>query len=132
MRSQAREAAFQVLFAELFNERLDARFAANVYKKAGLAAEDIAYAERLVSTVNEKKEELSSLLSEKVARFVEYRVYPADRAILYLALAEIKFFDDIPPIVSVNEAVALARKFSTENSVNFVNGVLGGVINDAH
>ncbi len=132
MRSSAREAAFQILFAKFFNDGLDARFTAGVYKKARLNEEDIAYAERLVHTVEEHKEELSNLLSEKVQRFVEYRVYPADRAILYLALAEIKFFEDIPPVVSVNEAVALARKFSTENSINFVNGVLGGVINDTH
>ena len=68
---------------------------------------------------------------EKVENFAEERVYPADRAVLYLALAEIKYVDDVPPVVSVSEAAALARKFSTEKSADFVNGVLGGVINAA-
>ncbi len=132
MRRIAREAAFQIIFAELFNENNDARFRASVYKKAALKEDGIAFAEKLVRTVEEKKEEFAAVLSEQIDRFVEYRVYAADRAILYLALAEIKYFDEIPPVVSVSEAAALARKFSTENSVNFVNGVLGGIINDAH
>ena len=44
-------------------------------------------------------------------------------------MAEIKYFDEIPPIVSVSEATGLARKHSTETSADFVNGVLSGVIN---
>ena len=48
---------------------------------------------------------------------------------MLVALAEIKYFDDIPPVVSVSEATDLARKYSTETSTDFVNGVLGGVIN---
>ena len=48
---------------------------------------------------------------------------------LLLALAEIRYLDDVPPVVSVSEATALARKYSTERSADFVNGVLGGIIN---
>ncbi len=132
MRSKAREGAFQVIFAQLFNESFDERAQLSVYKKAGVEGEDLEYAQRLVTAVNAYKDELSAIISERVVRFADYRIYAADRAILYLALAEIKYFDDIPPVVSVSEAAALARKYSTEKSVDFVNGVLGGVINDAH
>ena len=64
-----------------------------------------------------------------MTRFADYRIYPADRAALLLALAEIRYLDDVPPVVSVSEATALARKYSTERSADFVNGVLGGIIN---
>ena len=62
-------------------------------------------------------------------RFAEYRIYAVDKALLLVSLAEIKYFDDIPPVVSVSEATALAKKYSTEKSTDFVNGVLGGFIN---
>ena len=41
-----------------------------------------------------------------------------------LAIAEMYYFDDIPPVVSIDEALSLVRKFSTEDSLKFVNGVL--------
>ena len=117
MRSQAREAAFKIVFAREFGGDCDGRFEAR------------AFAHKLVGLVNEHKEELLAVLDEKVERFAQYRIYAADRAILLLALAEIKYVEDVPPVVSVSEAAGLARKYSTENSASFVNGVLGGVIN---
>ena len=72
---------------------------------------------------------IDALRNDLATRFAEYRIYPADKAVLLLAMAEIRFFDDIPPVVSVSEATALARKYSTEKSTDFVNGVLGGIIN---
>ena len=129
MRSQAREAAFKIVFAQEFGGDCDGRFEAGIYHKEGLNEEDRAFAHKLVGLVNEHKEELLAVLDEKVERFAQYRIYTADRAILLLALAEIRYMDDVPPVVSVNEAAGLARKYSTENSASFVNGVLGGEIN---
>ncbi len=129
MRSDAREAAFKVVYAELFHEDCDERFKAATYKTAKLSEDERAFAARLVSLVEEHREELSARLAEKVLRFAEYRIYPVDKAIMLVALAEIFYCDDIPNVVSVSEAAALARKYSTENSAGFVNGVLGGVIN---
>ena len=129
MRSQAREAAFKLVFADEFGSDTDAWFEAQIYHKEGLNEEDRAFAHKLVGLVKEHKEELLHVLDEKVERFAQYRIYTADRAILLLALAEIKYVDDVPPVVSVSEAAGLARKYSTENSASFVNGVLGGVIN---
>lgn len=129
MRSDAREAAFKIVFAELFGGDCDARFKTGMYKKAKLNEEETAFASRLVSVTEEHREELLALLSEKVTRFADYRIYAVDKAVLLIALAEIKYLDEVPPVVSVSEAAALARKYSTENSASFVNGVLAGVIN---
>ena len=128
MRSQAREAAFKIIFADLFHEESDARFRAATYKKSELSEEDRAFAERLVALAREHREELLEEIGEKVRRFAEYRIYFADKAIMLLALAEIRYCDDIPPAVSVSEAADLARKYSTEQSPDFVSGVLGGLI----
>ena len=61
--------------------------------------------------------------------YLENRINPTDKSILLIAIAEIRYFDDIPPVVSVSEAVGLARKYSTDTSADFVNGVLAGIIN---
>lgn len=129
MRSQAREAAFKIVFAKEFGGGCDGRFEAGVYRKEGLGEESRAFAHKLVGLVDEHREELLAVLDEKVERFAQYRIYTADRAILLLALAEIRYVEDVPPVVSVSEAAGLARKYSTENSAGFVNGVLAGVIN---
>ncbi len=128
MRNNAREAAFKIVFAGLFNET-DEQFRQSVYRHDKLSEEDILFAEAVVDCVSVHKEELSALISEKTTRYPDHRIYAADRAIMLVALAEIKYFDDIPPVVSVSEATDLARKYSTETSTDFVNGVLGGVIN---
>ena len=129
MRNEAREAAFQIVFAELFCEEQRSGFAASIYKNAGLNEEGVAFADRLVSCVRAHREELLLEITSRVEKYLEYRIYAADRAIMMIALAEIKYFEDIPPVVSVSEAVNLARKYSPERSIDFVNGVLGGIIN---
>ena len=129
MRSDAREAAFRIVFADLFGGDKEKQFRAAVYKQAKLKEDEAAFAERIVNAVLAHKEELSSEIADRVTRFADYRIYPADKAAMLIALAEIRYMDDIPPVVSVSEATAIARKYSTEKSADFVNGVLGGIIN---
>jgi N utilization substance protein B len=50
-----------------------------------------------------------------------------DKVILRMAIAEIIYFDDIPPQVSINEAIELAKKYSTARSGKFINGILDAV-----
>lgn len=128
MRSSAREAAFKIIFSELFQENAEKGFKTRIYKSEKLNDADIDFAERLVGLVEKNRAELSDLLNQKIERFAENRTYKADRALMLLGLAEIKYCEDIPPLVSVTEAATLARKYSTENSANFVSGVLGGFI----
>ena len=129
MRSIAREAAFQIVFARLLGGDLSEADRGRVYRHAKLNEDDKAFAERLVSVVGEHFEELSATIAAAVKRFAEYRIYTADKAAMLIGLAEILYFDDIPPIVSVSEATALAKKYSAERSADFVNGVLGGIVN---
>lgn len=129
MRSDAREVAFKIIFADQFGNDGEKNFRSALYRQANLSEEESCFAERLFQTYRAHKPELCEQLASAVTRFAEYRIYPADRAALLLALAEIDYCDDIPPVVSVSEATALARKYSTEHSADFVNGVLGGIIN---
>ncbi len=128
MRSDAREAAFKIVFSELFSGPSEKGFRSSLYRGAKLNEEDKAYAEEVVRLVSDNLNELSDTISAQVKRFADYRIYAADRAVMLVALAEIRYFDDIPPVVSVSEAARIARKYSTERSADFVNGVLGGII----
>jgi len=82
------------------------------------------FAEELIHGVIEHR----AIIDEKIAKYTEHwdlpRIAAVDRNILRLAIYEMLFRDDIPPVVSINEAVDIAKKFSTHESGAFVNGIL--------
>jgi len=73
-------------------------------------------------------------IDERIARYVENynieRISPVDRNVLRLAIYEMLFRDDIPPVVSINEAIELAKTFGGSDSGRFVNGILDRVKDD--
>ena len=130
MRNDAREFALNVIFAQQFNTDCLEQLKKKLYKQFHLEKqEDILFAEKLVETVNTHYDELIVGIEDACHHHKENRINPTDKSILLIALAEIRYFDEIPPIVSVSEATGLAKKYSTEKSADFVNGVLSGVIN---
>ena len=130
MRNTAREAALNIIFAQQFNTDFIDALKRKVYKQFKLdKEEDLDFANALIATVEEHRAELITGIENACHHYMENRINPTDKSILLIAMAEIKYFDDIPPVVSVSEATGLARKYSTERSADFVNGVLSGVIN---
>ena len=75
--------------------------------------------------------EIEELIDRYSVRWKTSRLPKVDLAILRLALAEICYLTDIPVSVTINEAVELAKKYSTEKSSKFINGVLGSAARDA-
>ena len=130
MRNAAREAALNIIFAQQFNTDCMDTLRKKVFKQFALEnQDDQLFAADLVATVEEHRVELIAGIEDACHHYRENRINPMDKSILLIAMAEIKYFDDIPPVVSVSEATGLARKYSTETSADFVNGVLSGVIN---
>lgn len=82
---------------------------------------------RLVNLTDERRTEIDKLLTELSSGWRLERQVAVDRNILRLAALEMLFIPDIPASASINEAVELAKKFSTAESGRFVNGVLGAV-----
>ena len=132
MRNLAREAALNIIFAQQFNSDCMDSLKKKIYKQFGLLEneEDLLFAGGLVATVEEHFSELIAGIESACHHYRADRINPMDKCILLIAMAEIKYFDDIPPVVSVSEATGLARKYSTDTSADFVNGVLSGVINN--
>ena len=129
MRSLAREAALNVLFSQHFGNECTAEFKMKVYKQFNLGKTDVEFAETLLSTVESHEEGLLEEIENACHHYKQNRINRMDKSILLIAMAEIRYFDDIPPVVSVSEAAGLARRYSTDTSADFVNGVLAGIIN---
>ncbi len=72
--------------------------------------------------------ELDDIISSHSKRWSSARISRVSRSILRLALYEIKYMDDIPTQVSINEAVELAKKFDSDESYTFINGILGAAV----
>jgi N utilization substance protein B len=87
----------------------------------------ISFSQELVKGVLSHLTEIDSLLEKYASNWSLERMANIDRNILRIAIYEIVFIDSIPKSVSINEAVELAKKYSTENSFGFVNGVLGRI-----
>ncbi len=139
-RRAARELALNVLYqvdaaAIPFDEALET--ALELADVSGLAADGPERAEQarkyaalLSRGVREHREELDVYIEQLAEGWALDRQPAVDRNILRLALFEIKYIDSVPPIVAVDEAVELAKKYSTAESGKFVNGVLAGYLRD--
>lgn len=128
MRKTARENAFKLIFEKLINEDSDELGYAALTE--GLDENDKNFLDTLLGGVETEKEFLKSVVSRFLRGFNLDRIYKIDLAILYVSCYEILFLTDVPDKVSVNEAVELAKTYSTDKSPAFVNGVLAGVIAD--
>ena len=135
-RRRAREAAMQALFQlemnnELPSENIEKREAALDAAAAEAASFndlDFDYAGALVSGVEEHLAEIDGCLESFSKEWKVSRMAGIDRNILRIAVFEIKWGDDdVNEKVAINEAVLLAKKFGTEDSARFINGVLGAV-----
>ena len=97
----------------LFGEELDA-----------LRETDLSYIRNKCNDIFSKIEEIDSAINEAATGWKTSRMGKVDLSIIRLAVYEIKFEDDIPTKVSINEAVELAKAYGTDDSPSFVNGIL--------
>ncbi len=151
-RREARERAVQFLFQHDLNppadldgaltEFWDSQRAAAIAEDKGPAtwgqpielpplstteAELRLFAEPLIRGAVQHRDEIDAHITKHVKNWELHRIAAVDRNILRLALYEMLYREDIPPVVSINEAVDIAKKFSTQDSGKFVNGVLDKV-----
>lgn len=96
--------------------------------RKALKQSQTAYFNKMFDIINSRLEEIDNVLENSIANWKMERIARVDLAILRLSAAEILFFDDIPNSVSINEAVELAKKFGSEDSGKFINGILGRIV----
>ncbi|MCX7799495.1 MAG: transcription antitermination factor NusB [Fimbriimonadales bacterium] len=130
-RRRAREVAVQTLYAVDVG-RVRADWAVeDAIRESGLAPDLADYARRLVVGVQTNRSEIDARLSELLEDWSFNRLAAVDRAVLRMAACELLHFPGIPPRVTLDEAIDIAKKFSTADSGRFVNGVLARLLENS-
>lgn len=126
-RRPAREAALRALYQiEIGKSSVD--IAVAEMRDVMAIDDDLkSYAETLVRGVSAKSPELQSLLQQKLEDWDFARLAAVDRTLLRIGAFELLHVEDVPPIVTLDEAVELAKKYSTAESGKFVNGILSAI-----
>lgn len=139
-RIQTRECAMQLIYemevhnnfdnslVSIFLSRIDILrdYESDESPKSEASHIELGYFKEIIDKVITNKQEIDNLLEVSAENWKIERIAKVDLAILRLSIGEI-MYTDIPVSVSINEAVELAKKFGTDDSAKFINGVLGKV-----
>jgi N utilization substance protein B len=125
-RKLARECTYKLVFEFLFNKTINKR-TYEIFENSDLDEGDIEYMQKAYLGVVSNYPELMEIISKYSEGFAQDRIYRTDLSALLLAIYEMKYMPDIPLSVSIAEAVELVKKYSTEKSNQFVNGILSTV-----
>lgn len=130
-RTELREHIFRMLFRVEFNNAEEMKEQEQFYfeELEEATGKDQEYILNKYRAIDEKKEEIDKLLNEVTEGWKTTRMNRVDLTILRLATYEIKWDEDVPTGVAINEAVELAKKYSSDDGPSFVNGVLAKVAN---
>lgn len=129
-RRRAREAAIQVLYRyDLVNESYD-KTVPETIQRQNLNPESAEYFKRLIKNTFDHLAEIDLSIQSHLKSWTLDRLAAIDRSVLRIACCELLFFPDIPPKVSINEAVDIVKKFNDDESGRFVNGVLDAIFKD--
>lgn len=132
-RRKSREGALQFLFQEDFAledvkkaEDFESRFEQfcvlyQVNRKAR------SYMQRLLMGIIDKQEQVDNLIRESATNWRLERIAATDRSLLRIGVYEMAFCDDVPAQVAINEAVEIAKRFASDESPAFINGILDAV-----
>ena len=124
-RRRAREYALQILFQIDFKSQEVSRNDFEDFWLDKNESEDVRkFTEELVRGTVERLDEIDSRLKKVAENWVLQRMAAVDRNILRFAAFEILYRKDIPPAVTINEAVEIAKKFSSSEAAPFINGIL--------
>ena len=125
-RRELREQIFKLLFRVEFNKMEDMPEQEELFFEDEDAATDgdADYISEKYHKISEKLAEIDALLNEKASGWDTGRMSKVDLTILRLAIYEIRYDEDVPTGVAINEAVELAKKYSSDEGPAFVNAVL--------
>jgi len=128
-RRESREVALQLLYHWDLNlqESLTEDALIRFWELRSATGSIRTFATQLAHGVIAQQNVVDEKISRYTANYELKRISAVDRNILRLAVYEMLFSDDVPPVVAINEAIDIAKKFGTEESGKFVNGVLDRV-----
>ncbi|HMD13940.1 MAG TPA: transcription antitermination factor NusB [Bacteroidota bacterium] len=125
-----REKALQALYAYELSKEPITDVIANVFGELKSQKDDFEFAKKLVAEVIHHEAEVEKYIRAKVAHWEFDRIAIVDRLLLRMGICEMLYFPDIPPKVTINELIEIAKTFSTEKSGKFINGVLDAILEE--
>ncbi len=128
-RREIREKVLQVLYAYEFNGE-GLTLLTNGILADVTAENDINFAKQLIDRVVGNRKELDERIKERVENWEMERIALIDRILLRIGISELFYFPEIPPKVSINEVIDIAKDYSTANSSKFINGILDAILSD--
>ena len=129
-RRLTREKVLQALYAYELSKEPISIVIENTLGELQKDSESFAFAKKLIQQVIQHQDEVEQYIKAKVAHWEFDRIAVIDRVLLRMGICELLYFPDIPPKVTINESIEVAKTFSTENSGRFINGVLDAVLED--
>ncbi len=122
-----REKVLQVLFANEMNKG-SLEILMNDILKSISNQSDREFANDLINKILLHADELDDKIKERVKNWEMNRIALIDRILLRMGVCEMLYFPDIPPKVSINESIEIAKEYSTAGSSKFINGVLDAIL----
>lgn len=125
-RRKGREMGMQILYAMEVGGQTFAQAVKDLAqdKENPIAPDHVDYGTRLAQTVLDHKADIEARIGENASHYDLERLAVVDRLVLSCGIAELLYFPDVPIKVAINEAIDIAKKFSTGESSRFVNGLL--------
>ncbi|MDG1928702.1 MAG: transcription antitermination factor NusB [Nitrospinaceae bacterium] len=130
-RRTARELALKFLYQTEFNSNSPDSELNSFCDRANVSEEVQNFTQALIKNILFHKKEVDELLEKISANWSPDRMAVIDKNILRLGICELLFDPTAPPKVVINEAVEIAKKFGTEESPDFINGILDKVFKDS-
>lgn len=127
MRKNSRIAVYKILFSKVFNNEPYDGFEELIFNEEKLGEKDIAFARELLSAFNAHETIINEIIAKYAQGYSFKRLFATDKCAMQICVTEMLYFENIPHIVSISEAMDLVRTYSAEESPNFVNGILAQI-----
>ena len=124
-----REKVLQILYAYEMNKESLQPLSLEILKDV-TDETDKAFAQDLIRKVLANAEKLDERIIQRVTNWEMNRIALIDKILLRIGICELLYFPDIPPKVSINESIEIAKDYSTAGSAKFINGILDAVLAD--
>jgi transcription antitermination protein NusB len=124
-----REKVLQILYAYELNQESHSHTKEEILNNID-DENDKNFAEDLINRVINNKKNLDEKIKSRVANWEISRIALLDKVLLRMGICELMYFPEIPPKVSINETIEIAKSFSTESSGKFINGIMDAILTE--
>ena len=125
-RRKSREQAFIILFEKSFNKDMSVDEIVEIAIESEVIEQD-KFMDKILKLAEENLAEIDSEIEKNLKGWSKSRISKVSLALLRSAIAEMKYIDDVPVGVSINEAVEICKIYGSEEDKSFINGILGSI-----